>query len=1031
MFEGALKQRAEHDAGANILLAQWTFDRQLIGAALQSVQSAYGHYSRHDDSHSNAILLQIGRLLGPKRLESLSATDLWLLLEAAYSHDLGMVVPDAEARAWWSSSDFQLYLETLRSHSDPEYRRAAENLANLPDLVKLGAEWPFELKRALQLAIAEYGRRRHAARSSDIVVDPSSIGLDSPRALIPRRLFRVLGRICALHGASLEETMALVQNEQGIGADDAHPRFVACMLRIGDLLDVDDGRFCPVMNATFGALPPSSDAHRRKHAAITHLAVSPTRIDVEAVCEAGDEAAYDEAERWFAWLADEARTLAARWTEISPRPSFGAFPSVGRVEARMAQQVLVGNRRPRLEVDRESLLKLMRGSNLYSDRWDCIRELLQNAVDAVLLRVWEERREDVERIASLVKSAPGTSPISELAELVRGSAVEIEVRALPRTDGRDAEKRIWRVTVVDSGSGISARDLEFIQRIGGSAKNPARLQARLRMPEWIQPSGIFGIGLQSVFLLSDRITLTSRALDESDVRRIVIRKEASGTAAGVAVSLLDEHELSLGANKKLRRRGGTRVEFDLEMPAVPSTVSQSSGDREVTSTLADYDPVASDSLPYGAAKIRDAVRRFARHALVPIRLDARDCPRAEEGKSPDAGFRYFDAPTSLDLTLFAGEQRRDSYYFRGAPVDSPSSHVLFSVDVDIHFGEAADILQLSREKLSADGARAVHERLADALSRALPRYAEALIARRVTSGSEAEAVSLLAVLDAEAATRRLGEQMGAWKKKILVKGSPSLGILADTDPLHIIVDSRSADRVGMPKAAKWNSKKKLLVLPWTAHGLDLLLDVLRYRGRNISFQAGKVTRSETERRIVAHDRHQYLASSKGLETLTDSGLRFLLKHRHFATVGGRVTIPCPEAFRASLALRDDACTGTWIASVEYRLQPRMLSPYFATAGHRHERRLVATNMVELVQWVAPRTLSALSERETAEAYLAFMQHAEKLLGKDPLLSNVNLNDVEAALRAHFHIDARTSNTPAMPSKARTRPRQGGRERKTR
>ena len=44
-----------------------------------------------------------------------------------------------------------------------------------------------------------------------------------------------------------------------------------------------------------------------------------------------------------------------------------------------------------LEVDRESLLELARGANLYGARFAFLRELLQNAVDATLLRIFVER----------------------------------------------------------------------------------------------------------------------------------------------------------------------------------------------------------------------------------------------------------------------------------------------------------------------------------------------------------------------------------------------------------------------------------------------------------------------------------------------------------------------------------------------------------------------------------------------------------------------------------------------------------------
>ncbi|MDN8318402.1 ATP-binding protein, partial [Acinetobacter baumannii] len=74
-----------------LLESQWRFDQELISKALQNVSSIFPHYSRHDVSHSRQIIVNIERLLGDK-IKFLSATDTWLILEAAYNHDIGMVI---------------------------------------------------------------------------------------------------------------------------------------------------------------------------------------------------------------------------------------------------------------------------------------------------------------------------------------------------------------------------------------------------------------------------------------------------------------------------------------------------------------------------------------------------------------------------------------------------------------------------------------------------------------------------------------------------------------------------------------------------------------------------------------------------------------------------------------------------------------------------------------------------------------------------------------------------------------------------
>lgn len=87
-----LNEKGQEHSSLAMLVNQWGFDQQLIPKALQNVGSLFPHYSRHDESHSKQILVNIERLLADN-LSLLTATDTWLLLEAAYWHDIGMVIP--------------------------------------------------------------------------------------------------------------------------------------------------------------------------------------------------------------------------------------------------------------------------------------------------------------------------------------------------------------------------------------------------------------------------------------------------------------------------------------------------------------------------------------------------------------------------------------------------------------------------------------------------------------------------------------------------------------------------------------------------------------------------------------------------------------------------------------------------------------------------------------------------------------------------------------------------------------------------
>lgn len=73
--------------------------------------------------------------------------------------------------------------------------------------------------------------------------------------------------------------LELPYETNGFGSDYAHPRFVAMLLRLGDLLDVDNGRFNAAAEEVIGGLPESSVAHKEKHEATKHLLITPEQIE--------------------------------------------------------------------------------------------------------------------------------------------------------------------------------------------------------------------------------------------------------------------------------------------------------------------------------------------------------------------------------------------------------------------------------------------------------------------------------------------------------------------------------------------------------------------------------------------------------------------------------------------------------------------------------------------------------------------------------------------------------------------------------
>lgn len=604
-----LEEKAKEHSGLSLLFNQWCFDEKLIPKALQTIGSLFPHYSRHDESHSKQILVNIERLLGPS-LSKLSATDTWLILEAAYWHDIGMVVPSEDIEAIFQDPDFKEYVKGISSdpaHELCEFARCFET-SKLTTCFT-GAASPLDAVEKFRYLIAEWFRRKHSVRANEIVLDPwARAGISSPRTeLIPARLFRLLGRVCQMHGADFESLTAadgLAFKESGLANEDCHPRFVACLLRLGDLLDLDDNRFCPVMQRIAGdSRPRLSKAHEAKHAAIRHFRLDRERIEVHAECETIES--YLESFKWFDWLKLELQNQMATWDLIAPSRDLGLLPTLGEVKVRLDGefQILQEGQRPQFTVDGAKVFDLLKGTNIYADPYVCVRELLQNAVDSTLIAAWLSKRR-------LHGTEYWDSPESA-SSAFSDRAIKVELEEMPRAASDDSSKTRWLLKVSDNGTGVSYSDLSYMLRVGASQRNRKRQQYINEMPQWMRPSGAFGIGLQSIFLLSEKVSFKSKNIFDSACVDVEMHSP-TGDKEGLVLVKSTPNDLD--------RAYGAVFEMEFYLDRFPKkwTVSLDRKKSIAMQFMEDLDPVLDASFPWEAGQIADKIVQFASSSFIDV-----------------------------------------------------------------------------------------------------------------------------------------------------------------------------------------------------------------------------------------------------------------------------------------------------------------------------------------------------------------------------------------------------------------------------
>lgn len=670
-LESVFKEATLKHDSLSLLFSQWTFDKELITKALQNVSTIFPHFSRHDASHSRQIIVNVERLLGEK-VKYLTATDMWLLMEAAYNHDIGMVITQKQI-ADLDSADFKNFVADISHNPNEPLQSFAKSWLEGSATLPSGSAAHLMVDSYKHL-LAEWYRKKHPENSAKVVRNPEEeIGLSSPRnELLPKRLFNVLAAICQAHGESFEQVMALPFSEAGMATEDCHPRYIACLLRMGDLLDIDDNRFCPVMLKMCGAsLPALSHSHFEKHQAITNFRLDSERIKVEANCPSLES--YEVTHDWFSWLEQEYHNQSQHWPKIVPSKKLGRLPTLAppKVKLKAPFVTLSTGKKPTFKIDNDSIFKILRTTGLYTQKSDSIREILQNAVDSTIFTIWKKHRSEVEKLD------PSSLKLKEIYEKYQ---IDFSLENQPELTGKA------RLIVQDHGEGMDLEDIKRMLVAGGSSKNLEKNRIIREMPDWFRPSGHFGIGLQSIYLISKSFTVYTRSRKTHESFKLEFRSNSSNS---LVITKLPTDQEPYGA----------RFEIIVELEEFPRRMNlhSSDGKDDYYELLNDYDFTDSKSnlMDYERINIISAAADFQEGSPIKLSGSSRDEKNESEGFWCEK-----EKILITDLQFREGAFRGLKYRFRGQAIERFNRREsLCSGFVDFYGFNAGEFLTYNRDSL--------------------------------------------------------------------------------------------------------------------------------------------------------------------------------------------------------------------------------------------------------------------------------------------------------------------------------------------
>lgn len=551
---------------------EWQTNKERYIKTTDTTVYDFQNYSLHDKTHSQTIIISVEKFLGRDRIDCLGIGDLWMLLNAAYGHDVGMAVKHEEVlRLWESDPEFQRYIERqancpeLYMQKEARFYLQLHNLLNNQEQMKalkgdkhkiyeLTRGWPVHMKKNVMLLTNEYIRMKHAKRSEDFIEKFSTAtGIEAAE----NRLYKLLARIAYSHNEDFSYVLDLPKKADGFCDDRIHPRFIAAMLRLGDLLDMDNNRFDYFVLEHFGELPEMSRSHLKKHLALTHLLVTERKI--EATEETEDELTGRLSLKWFEMIENEVKNITSNWNRIAPGNLGGCTFNRCNLKVFLNGNLYTRKLRDSFTVDKKKFMDILIGDKLYDDSLVFLREYIQNAMDATKMMLNIRLRNEWARNAYRHKSENYNDemPLELNSDYLEELALEIRMEIIG--DIRKGEEEAIRLTFVDHGIGMEEDCIDVIAVIGTGWSGRKKFRNNLNdMKCWLYPTGGFGVGLQSGFMIADKVRIETLGYQESWEHVITLNSPRNGGE----ISVIKRNALKSNSGN-VQGNGGTKVSLDI------------------------------------------------------------------------------------------------------------------------------------------------------------------------------------------------------------------------------------------------------------------------------------------------------------------------------------------------------------------------------------------------------------------------------------------------------------------------------------
>jgi len=537
----------------------------------------------------------------------------------------------------------------------------------------------------MRFIISSYKRSKHSEDFQKVI--------EWKDKLLPDRMYKILGNIAKAHGEKFSDVLKLPKKENGLGNELGHPIFIASLLRIGDLLDIDNNRFSKMLIKNIESiLPVDSSWHIDKHKSIEHFWIDEEKIEITAKINSGKKN-YDIADitgNWFSYIEEEYNNLLHNWKRIIPKNFNKTLPTLGELKIEMVDyEYITSKKKPKFSLDINNTLSLLMGTSIYDKKEKAFQEIIQNSIDAIYLRVFEENKNQYNFNKKL--------KLEEIIDLFKDKKILVEINKNTNKSENDDIYNYWNISIKDKGLGIDKEHIKYIIEAGSSYKDDKKKKIIDSMPSWLKPSGNFGIGFQSIFMLTDCVKLRSKSLYSHENIEIELLKP----------SIFNYDAGNIYYKKTFfdyKQEIGTEISFEYKTLKVTKrvTIKDTLGNEKnfLKDYISKYDALLDNNFDIGIYEVLDTLNKINMFSLIDIIVKKENEEIILDKK---LNIKSYSPKEKFQISLFPDNENLFSdYYYKNQKVSNGMIIQFFPIIINIVGFKANEVLEINREKIKSN-----------------------------------------------------------------------------------------------------------------------------------------------------------------------------------------------------------------------------------------------------------------------------------------------------------------------------------------